>query len=175
MPGERVLWSGTPDYQPFFDAGDWMLIPLAVGWLGFLTLVVVVGTGPSGLVTGLCLLGFGLYLFVGRLVVRFLRLGRTVYTVTDVRVVAVSKLIWCEERTEFLSQLASPVLVPGPSGTGVITFGVYDLMERALVMKRVWRRPRLLRPIVLVGIADAERVCALLDEAIDRATVATGD
>jgi len=150
LPGERVLWAGEPVQRPLYVAADGVIAPaglvLAAAALWFL-----LANEPSGptMTAALVVLVLGLYGAVGRSLVRYLALGRTTYAVTDSRVIARSGLFRQKERASELAGLSEPVLKPGPSRTGTLTFGPGT--------------------VTLMGIGEPKRVRDLLTKAIGEA------
>lgn len=96
-------------------------------------------------------------------VVRYLRLGRTSYLVTDRRVVVRTPFMGGTERSEYLTELPPPVVRPADDGAGTITFG--PLSHGALLLAVYGVRARYQPtppPIVLLDIEDPERVRDLI-------------
>ncbi|MEV6874329.1 PH domain-containing protein [Amycolatopsis sp. NPDC051128] len=151
LPGERVLWAGEPVQRPFFVAADGVIAPaglvLAAVATWFLLAKEPIGPVMAGAVVVLVL---GLYAAVGRSVVRYLALGRTTYAVTDSRIIARSGLFRQKERSSELAGLSPPVLKPGPSRTGTLSFAGPGA-------------------VTLMGVGEPKRVRDLLAKAIDEA------
>ncbi len=150
LPGERVLWAGEPVQRPLYVAADGVIAPagliLAVAALWFLLAKQPSGGAMAGAVVVLVI---GLYGAVGRSALRYLALGRTTYAVTDSRIIARSGLFRQKERASELAGLSAPVLKPGPSRAGTITFGS--------------------GAVTLMGVGEPKRVRDLLVKAIDEA------
>jgi hypothetical protein len=90
-PGEQLLWCGRPDRSVVFAPTDIIAIPFGVIWLG-ISLAWEVGAGAVAAPTAVKLVGVpfvlvGIYLIVGRFVVRVIRRRRTVYGITTERVI----------------------------------------------------------------------------------------
>ncbi len=91
MPGERLLWSDRPQQGFVWRTRDLVLVPLGLGWSGLVLLRSlqtwdVASSFPVRLLS-LVALAAGLWLAVGRLLVdRHVR-SRTIYGITDRRVV----------------------------------------------------------------------------------------
>jgi hypothetical protein len=151
LPGERVLWAGEPVQRPLYVAADGVIAPagliLAVAALWFLLAKQPSGGAMAGAVVVLVI---GCYGAVGRSAVRYLALGRTTYAVTDSRIIARSGLFRQKERSSELAGLAEPVLKPGPSRTGTLSFAGPGT-------------------VTLVGIGESKRVRDLLVKAIEEA------
>ncbi|HEY3472499.1 MAG TPA: PH domain-containing protein [Amycolatopsis sp.] len=150
QPGERVLWAGEPVQRPLYVAADGVIAPAGLV-VAALALWYLLANQPSGglMVVVLVALVVGLYGAVGRSVVRYLALGRTTYAVTDSRIIARSGLFRQKERSSELAGLPAPVLKPGPSRTGTISFGS--------------------GAVTLIGVGEPKRVRDLLTKAIDEA------
>lgn len=151
LPGERVLWAGEPVQRPLYVAADGVLAPaglvVAVAALWFL-----LAKQPSGgaMAAAVVVLVIGVYGAVGREAVRYLALGRTTYAVTDSRIIARSGLFRQKERASELAGLSAPVLKPGPSRTGTLTFAESG-------------------SVTLMGVGEPKRVRDLLTKAINEA------
>lgn len=151
LPGERVLWAGEPVQRPFFAAADGVVAPagLVVTAVALWYLLAQRPVGAALLGAFLALLA-GLYLALGRSAVRYLALGRTTYAVTDSRVIARSGLFRQKETSGELARLPAPVLRPGRSGTGTLTFPGS-------------------RAVTLMGVGEPKRVRDLLVKAVEEA------
>ncbi|MGW5722770.1 PH domain-containing protein [Amycolatopsis sp. NPDC003865] len=151
LPGERVLWAGEPVQRPLYVAADGVIAPagliLTAAALWFLLAKQPGGGAMAGAVVVLVI---GLYGAVGRSVVRYLALGRTTYAVTDSRIIARSGLFRQKERSSELAGLPEPVLKPGPSRTGTLSFAAPGT-------------------VTLMGIGESRRVRDLLVKAIEEA------
>ncbi|WIY06130.1 PH domain-containing protein [Amycolatopsis mongoliensis] len=146
-----MLWAGEPVQRPLYVAADGVIAPagliLAVAALWFLLAKQPSGGAMAGAVVVLLI---GLYGAVGRSAVRYLALGRTTYAVTDSRVIARSGLFRLKERASELAGLSAPVLKPGPSRTGTLSFPESGT-------------------VTLMGVGEPKRVRDLLTKAIDEA------
>ena len=146
-----MLWAGEPVQRPLYVAADGVIAPaglvVAVAALWFLLAKQPAGAAMAGTVVVLVI---GLYGAVGRSIVRYLALGRTTYAVTDNRVIARTGLFRQKERSSELAGLAEPVLKPGPSRTGTLSFSGPGT-------------------VTLMGVGEPKRVRDLLVKAIDEA------
>ncbi len=115
------MWTGKPVRYPVFDAGDFFLVPFSILWCS----VVFRSVWPPDRVP-LIVWGFvavGLYLLVGRLVVRQLVLRSTTYTVTNKRLVVESRVLGVTRvRSDFLRTMRPPV-ADDHGGHGNVRFG----------------------------------------------------
>jgi hypothetical protein len=151
LPGERVLWAGEPVQRPLYVAADGVIAPAGLV-LAAVALWFLFSKEPSGPVLAgvVAVLVLGLYGAIGRSVVRYLALGRTTYAVTDSRIIARSGLFRQKERASELTGLSAPVLKPGPSRTGTLSFAEPGT-------------------VTLMGVGEPKRVRDLLTKAIDEA------
>jgi len=168
LPSERIIWAASPARFPVFDATDLVMVPFSLVWCGFMVfweVQVFAMNGPTFFkLWGLLFLVAGLYLVAGRLVVRWLTLRGTVYTVTNRRIiVATTTLGFSRENSRYLDRLDPPVLKESANGVGTIRFGSTDLLAR-LTAARAWNLGRT-RPIELREIASASYVRDLIASA----------
>lgn len=89
LPGERLFWTGRPDPRVLFTGADLFLVPFSVLWCGFAIFWFVSAlktAGPGFASFGLLFVVVGLYFVAGRFLYKVHRKRRTVYGVTDRRV-----------------------------------------------------------------------------------------
>ncbi|NED43003.1 PH domain-containing protein [Amycolatopsis sp. SID8362] len=146
-----MLWAGEPVQRPLYVAADGVIAPAGLV-VTAAALWFLLTQQPSGAtaVVAVVVLALGLYGAVGRSLVRYLALGRTTYAVTDSRIIARSGLFRQKELASELAGLEAPVLKPGPSRTGTLTFGTPGA-------------------VALIGVGEPKRVRDLLTRAIDEA------
>jgi hypothetical protein len=88
--GERVLWRGAPAQGLLFTSRDALMIPFSLVWLGFtvfwLVMVTMKGAGVFFYLWGTMFVGIGLFFTMGRFIVDAWLRSRTLYAVTDQRV-----------------------------------------------------------------------------------------
>lgn len=169
VPGERVLWAGEPVHRPFFNKGDVLLIPFCVLWIGVVAWFLGRETDPTTRLILIALLVVGLGVSVGRMALRFIRLGKTTYAITDSRIIARSGLFRTKESSDSLAELAAPVIVPGKPGTGTITFGDLNALATANATLGARQKGGQILSVMLVGIGEPKRVRDLLVKAIEEA------
>lgn len=168
---EELLWSGEPVRHPVFTYVDILLVPFSLLWAGFAVyweLGVLASDAP--LLMGLWGVPFvliGIYIVIGRFVVRGLRSRATRYAVTNRRVI--ETVSWPRRRvTEaYLRDLPPPVIDDNDDGThGSIAFGSFPDFQQSMSDAMGHHEPRLgPRPIVLRDIPSPRRVYDLITEA----------
>jgi hypothetical protein len=89
-PGEDLLWCGRPDPAVFFTATDVIAVPFSLVWLGVAVAIeqgaAAVGAPHIFRLVADVFVAIGLYLVVGRFVTRWIAKRRTVYGITNDRV-----------------------------------------------------------------------------------------
>lgn len=95
--GERVLWEEAPDGRRWLQPQDALLIPFSLMWGGFAIFweaSALYSPSPGDSIIaplwGIPFVPLGLYLIVGRLVVRRWLLGHTAYALTDRRAISIT-------------------------------------------------------------------------------------
>lgn len=99
---ERVLWQGQPDPRNPFSPADVFLFPFSLLWGGFAVLWLIGWLGQGvpkqdgggyffGVLLGVVFVLFGLYGVGGRFIYKAWRKRRTLYAVTDRRVLAIER------------------------------------------------------------------------------------
>ncbi|GIF41513.1 hypothetical protein BC793_111126 [Actinoplanes xinjiangensis] len=145
LPGERVLWEGAPMRHRLFRRTDVLLLPFSVVWCGFaiVWLVRALRSDGAGLfpLFGVPFVIVGVYLVAGRFLVRALASRRTVYTVTDGRVVVRGGPTGARLTTAYLRDLPPPVIAERPDGSGSLAFGGFPGIGDVFTggAKRGWR------------------------------------
>jgi hypothetical protein len=166
VAGERLLWSGGPQRQPVFDGADAVAVPVSLVWCAFAIFWefgVVSSGGPIFMwIWGIPFIMFGVYLVVGRLVVRALQLRSTTYAVTNRRLIETIRRPRLRVTEAYLRNLPPPVVKIRDDGAiGSIAFesfpGLADsLAEMGFNTRR--RGTRMPRAIVLREIAHPGQV-----------------
>ena len=130
QPGERILWTGGPDPRRLFGPKDLYLVPFSLMWGGFAIFwegLVLWGLARgSGTLDFFALWGIpfvlvGQYFIWGRFFVKRWDRKRTVYAVTNQRVLI---LRGRSLQSMFLNQLPSINQSSRPDGSGSLEFGV---------------------------------------------------
>ena len=126
--GERLLWSGQPKQGIMLRHADAFLIPFSILWCGFAifweTSVITSGAPFFFILWGIPFVIVGLYIVVGRFVVDAAERKRTVYGLTNERVIIVGGLFKRVVKSVNLRTLSDVSLTERGDGTGTITLGV---------------------------------------------------
>ena len=148
-PGEKLLWSGVPRQGVFLRGSDILLIPFSLLWGGFAifweasVLVMVPRASSHGNAPpffnyifplfGLPFVVIGLYLIFGRFFVDSAIRGRTVYAITDRRIIIRSGLFSRSTKSLNLRTLSDVTLSEKDDGRGTITLGpsvgIYSMFQ----------------------------------------------
>jgi hypothetical protein len=135
LPGERILWEGRPvRYRPLRPS-DALILAFGVIWCGMAlfweTSALTHRAGPPNpppigvALWAIPVVLVGLYLAVGRFVLRVIVLRRTRYVITDRRLVRVSSLFGTRTKTSYLKSLPPPVITERLDGSGNLAFGAF--------------------------------------------------
>jgi hypothetical protein len=165
LPGEKLLWDDRPAPR-FFRGSDGLATAVVAGWLVFMNVVfgltMRVAPAPFVSVVWAAFVAYGLYLLVGRLVVRTLTLRRTRYALTDRRLVVVGGFPWAKPKTTsaYVAALPPPVISERADGSGSLAFGAFPgPLEVFYPSNRGTLRTGLqTSPPVLWDLADVRRV-----------------
>lgn len=126
-PDERSLWTGFPQRGLMFRQQDIFLVPFSIAWCGFAVFweVSVASTKapPFFLLWGGGFVAVGLYFVFGRFVVDAINRARTIYAVTNRRVLIVSGLTTRKVQSLALDGLTELELQERSNRRGTITFG----------------------------------------------------
>ncbi len=126
LPGEVVLWKGTPSSKQLLTAADIFLIPFSIVWCAFAIFweSAVIIDGPVIFkFFGLPFVFVGLYISFGRFIHQKYILDRTYYALTDKRALFYrnGKIASCDYTKENFIQLKT-----SKNGLGTISFGQND-------------------------------------------------
>ena len=126
-PGERILWTGRPRQGLRLSRIDVFLIPFSFLWGGFAifweTTALREDAPAFFVVWGIPFVLIGLYLVIGRFFTDAKRRERTVYALTDRRVIIASGFISKSIKSLDLHTLSDVTLEEEGGGVGTITFG----------------------------------------------------
>lgn len=154
---ERLIWSGAPGRGLRLRPSDSVMIPFSLVWGGFALFweySVLFGLEPSGRPStsasaapifmklwGVPFVLVGLYLIVGRFFFDAFQRARTVYAVTDQRVLIVTQVFGKRVRSLSLRTLPDVTLAEKSDGSGTITFGAIAFGANAIGFNRRADKP----------------------------------
>ncbi len=179
LPGERILWEGRPVRHRLLRSSDALLVPFSILWCGFAVFweVSVLATTAADdsppiffALLGIPFVLIGLYLVVGRFVVRAIASRRTKYVITDRRVLVIGGLSGARTMSTNLSSLPPPIVAERPDRSGSLAFGafpgVFDVFSRSngfrawasepTVTPVLWHIPEVRHVRDLVAMSQAE-------------------
>ena len=167
---EHLLWVGHPDPNKLLSSTDFLVIPFSLVW-GSLAISWEVSVIRSGApiffwLWGIPFILVGLYMIFGRIAVAVREARKTVYAVTDRRVLIRTGAFSSTWTEMALDTLPSTTLSEGRAGLGTITFGPqppYAVPPGWPTMGMWTRGPR------FAAIRDASRVLAVVRQAREAA------
>lgn len=125
--GEHLLWSGRPRQGIIFRSTDALFVPFSLMWGGFAIFweVMVVRTGAPFFfkLWGIPFVLVGLYMIVGRFFTEPRQRERTVYAVTNERVIVISGLLKEKVTSLNIASLSDISLSEQSDGSGTVFFG----------------------------------------------------
>lgn len=149
LPSERILWEGCPVRHQLFRPEDAFLVPFSIMWCGFAVFweATVLGAtftadhAPPAFFAlwGIPFVLAGLYLVVGRFVVRAITSRRTRYVLTDRRVVIIGGVSGTRMMSAYLNSLPPPVVSERPDGSGSLAFGAFPGIGDLSGSRNGWR------------------------------------
>jgi hypothetical protein len=129
-PGEKLLWAGVPKRGILLKRSDAILIPFSLLWGGFAivweTIAIMADTPWFFKLFGIPFVGVGLYLMVGRFFIDARKRARTIYALTNDRVII--KTGQNSIKSLQIRTLPDISLDLKKDGSGSILFGVGDMM-----------------------------------------------
>ncbi len=146
--GEPVIWSGRPLQGLRLRASDWLFVPLSLAWCAIFLPVSDTLSNPQDHLLELLLILAGAYATVGRFFVDAFNRERTLYAVTDVRVIIIAGFPKRTVRSVPIRNLPEITFTESPNRTGTITFGsspwrnVAPRFELLPDVRRVYERVR---------------------------------
>jgi hypothetical protein len=131
---ERLLWTGAPRQGLRLRAADVFMVPFSLLWGGFVIFWEYSvlrqssshGSGSPDLfmvLWGIPFVLVGIYLIVGRFFADAFQRARTIYAVTDQRILIVTTLWNKQVKSVQLKTLPEISLTEKSDGSGTITFG----------------------------------------------------
>ncbi len=131
-PVERLLWAGQPRRGIRLQAADAFLIPFTLLWGGFSIFWEYQAIRDAGFVFALFGLPFvliGVYMIVGRFFADARRRAKTVYGLTDQRVLILSDFFGRRVTSLPLAMIMELSLAEQADRSGTITFGRSQPMQ----------------------------------------------
>lgn len=127
MPGERILWEGSPARGLLFTGRDILLIPMSMSGLAFIIFWLWTASTIRApiflLLWGTMFLVVALFLLAGRFVADAWLRSRTSYAVTDQRVLIIRKAPFPSFTSIGLDRLPEINLIGDGKSQGHIRFG----------------------------------------------------
>lgn len=160
QPGEQLLWSGRP--QRIAPRGlDWYHLAAGVVWVSLVgASALVFGRASQTYYIGAVFAFGGLAIAWGPVFARLWAMRRTVYAVTDRRVVVADGVSGRTRASAYLGALPPPATRPRLDGVGTVTFGEADGLLSVFAAQLKQKSPQ--ATIALVAVPDAERVRDLI-------------
>jgi hypothetical protein len=163
---ERLLWSGRPKQGLMFRPSDLFLVPFSILWCGFAIFweaTVITSDAPLFFkLWGVPFVLVGLYMVFGRFIADSSERRRTVYGLTNERVIIISGLFKRTVKSLNLRTLSDASLTERADGSGTITLGPsggYAWFGSS------WPGSRQAAPPALEGIDNARTVYGQLRQA----------
>jgi uncharacterized membrane protein len=131
--GERIEWVGRPDPTKHFTSGDVFLIPFSLMWGGFSIFweagAIAGGAGVFFALWGIPFVAIGLYFIFGRFIYKAYRKRRTIYAITNRRVLAIVRRRNDEAvEATYLSSIPNISTHAVSNGRGSVEFGLSSPM-----------------------------------------------
>jgi hypothetical protein len=169
LPGETVLWAGSPSPKIIFHAQDAMMIPFSLLWGGFAIFWEATGLiggnshGSPGFFAlwGLPFVLIGQYLIWGRFVYTAWLKKRTFYAVTNQRVLALQRGRKLQTSSVYIDALPLIDKDVRGDGFGTVLFGPKIINNRGW---NSWNAVSFQGPTTFVDIEDADSVYRLVSD-----------
>jgi len=165
--GEKLLWTGQPRRGLMLRGADVIAIPFSLLWCGFAifweAMVFTQGAPFFFRLWGVPFVLVGLYIVFGRFIVDAKTRARTVYAVTDRRVLIVSGLFRKNVQSLYLRSLPEMNFSEGQAGRGTITFGRTGFPQNMMI--RGWPGTGTSLPPAFEGIERAAQVLDIVRKA----------
>jgi hypothetical protein len=169
VANERVFWTGRPDLSKRFTKADLYGIPFSLLWAGFAifweTSVIASGAPIFFVLWGIPFVAIGLYLVVGRFAYRAWLRRRTLYAVTDRRVLKlVRRRSGDSVDALFLDAIPAVNRELRPDGSGSVVFGSAAAHARSRTLTPFSGSKEDEGPLIFEDIADAAYVAELMTD-----------
>jgi uncharacterized membrane protein len=130
---EQIEWLGRPDPSKHFTQGDVFLVPFSIMWGGFSIFwessVISSDAGPLFALWGIPFVVIGLYFIFGRFIYKARRKRRTIYAVTNRRVMTIVRGRHDESvDATYLRSIPNISTSAASKGRGSVEFGLSSLM-----------------------------------------------
>ncbi len=136
LEGEKIIWKGKPNSKVLFTSSDIFLVPFSLLWGGFAIFgeSMVLGVGlfsdkaPAVAIIPFALFGIpfvlaGLYLIFGRFIYKKKKKERTIYAVTNKRILAITNMFGKNIQAEYIDKIPSINISEKNDGNGTIKLG----------------------------------------------------
>lgn len=165
---ERIEWVGRPDPTKRFTPADRYLVPFSLFWGGFAIFWLVGATASGGAfgLFGIPFVAIGLYFIFGRFIYKANRKRRTVYAVTNRRVLEIVDGRKGESVTAvYLRSIPNISTSAVSNGEGSVEFGLSSRMDQyyANTGMEFFGRGSLTSGVSFYDIAEPERVAELVE------------
>ena len=172
LGGERILWCGRPQQGLLLTSRDVLLIPFSLVWGGFAvfweTMVLSLGAPALFRFWGVPFVLIGLYMIAGRFALDAWVRSRTVYAVTNRRILIVREGVFGNTTSLSLDRLPNLQLKERGNRRGTIRFGGPAIVYAGLGWG-IWT-PALDPTPQFLAIEEAQRVYDQIERASRNAT-----
>lgn len=174
-PGEHVVWIGQPDPRRHLSPADKFLLPLTILWVAF-ALMGIIGSASSAhihsrggaIFTAVWFGAIGLYIGVVRFVVKARRKRRTLYAITDRRVLTLVRRRGGDHiNNGYLRSLPAVNERLRRDGSGSVIFGNSSIRDGLYANSGIGSSWLGAGPLAFYDIKDAAEVARLVRELHD--------
>lgn len=159
FPNERLIWVGQPQKGLRFQAKDWFITMFMILWTGFSVFWTVTASAMGGSfgLFGLPFVGVGVYMLVGRFFYDARLRGKTVYGVTNQRILIREGVFSSETKSYNIQDLPCLELIQTNGNCGSILFDK-EMVEGS------GKHRRIISPPQFDMIEDVARVFQLITQ-----------